>query len=92
MLIVGAKQLILKNQLRRHIVSTTDALSQVCNSHGVSVIFLIVVEDTRTALQHRIVSISILTCDRILLVDTHVRHLLASEVQQTLIVLMVLLV
>ena len=51
---------------------------------------LVVAEHVGSRLQHGVILIGVLASQRVLLVDAHVRHLLVSQRQQTVVVLLVI--
>ena len=82
--------MVLDNQLRSHVVSALSVLSQFSTCHRVHVILLVPVEYRAGTLQHGVVRRGIFARYRILLIDTHVRHLLHGDVEQTVRVTMVI--
>ena len=90
MVFVHAKEVIVDDELRVEVVGAASFLGEVSAGHRVDELLLVVVEDRRGALQHLIVAVGVLTGDRVLLVDGHVRHLLHGDIEQVVVVHVVL--
>ena len=97
MIFIHAKELVVDNQLGRKVVSALLVLGKMGTGHRIDIGLLVVIsscsrfiEDVGTALQHRIVAVGISTCDGVLLIDAHVRHLLHSDGKEVVTVELVL--
>ena len=89
-LFVHTEQTIVEFKLRGYVVCAVVKLGELCTCHGVDILHLVVLEHAGCRLQHGVVLACVGTCQRILFVDAHVRHLLVCYGEQVIIVLLVL--
>ena len=87
---VKTKQMVVDLELWSDIISALVVLCEVSTCHRVYIFLLVVLEYFWSCLQHLIITVSIFACHRILLIYTHIRHLLVCQRQECVIVTLIL--
>ena len=84
--LVGTQQMVVQLELWSDVIRAVIVLGKVCRGHGVHIDALVILEHIGSRLQHGVITVGVGTCQRVLLIDAHVRHLLIGNGQQVVIV------